>query len=64
MNAGIGRYTFDGNWLEMWFEKNVTSGRLEESAIPTYRAKVSGPGNELRLTMDVGDAVVWKRTKL
>ena len=59
--TGIGKYAFDRDVLEITFEKVVVDGRVEKGAFPTFRAKVSGSGNAMRLAIDANAAVVWKR---
>lgn len=51
--------------LELKFEKVAEDSRVVERGVPTFRAKVSGPGNEMKLgPVEGGESVVWKREGL
>jgi len=63
--VGAGRYTFSGDVLELKFERVAEDGRVFKEQVPSFRAKVSGPGNDVELMpLDGDEKVMWKREGL
>lgn len=59
---GVGRYSFSGDILDMEFERVAEEGRVFNERVPSFRAKVNGPGNEMELwPVDGGERVIWER---
>ena len=62
---GLGRYSFSADTLELQFERVAEEGRVSNEQVPSFRARVSGPGNEIELSpLDGGARVTWKREGL
>ena len=62
---GLGRYSLSGDVLELKFERLAEEGKVLEQRVPTFRAAVSGPGNEIKLEpIEGGENVMWRREQL
>ena len=51
--------------MELKFERLAEEGKVLEQRVPTFRAAVSGPGNEIKLEpIEGGENVMWRREQL